>query len=194
MIRNKLFVLLSMIVILCLLLFNSCGNEKDKVESTKFLAFSEDTGVRKNLTDFTVTDTAPSPSLASPNDNWDVVIKDKWAEKFYLNKIYEDFYGIHYEGKWVWRSPINRQTQGDAAATFIKSDSPGFVQGALTLLGRYGDGDVGYYIVYPYVAKYDNTKVYRWYGTKHWLRDTQFRENIYMDVIQGQIHWFTNVW
>ncbi len=118
---------------------------------------------------------------------WDVVIKDKWDELFRFNKIHEDVYSILYDGEWEWRSPINDKTKGIAAAAYIKEGT------ALSMAGWYGDGDTGYYLIYPYYAWYDNKKVYRWYGVKHWVRDTQYRENMYCDVVEGQIYWFTNV-
>ena len=137
---------------------------------------------------------------------WDLVLKDGWGDFWELNKISEDRYKVCYQGQWRWKEGRNTWKTGDAAATVLKlagdethgfTDSPGEVingrrrslppSGILTLAAFYSDGDTVYNTLYPYAAWWDHTNVYRWYGYRHWVRDTQYRDNIHMDVVEGQI-------
>ena len=137
---------------------------------------------------------------------WDLVLEDSWRDKWELNKIHEDHYKVCYEGQWTFQASRNKWETGKAAATVLKlggnefhgfTDSPGETidgvwhslprSGILTLASFYNDGDTAYHTYYPYSAWYDHTKIYRWYGYKHWVRDTQYRDNMWMDIKEGKI-------
>ncbi|MFH1743070.1 MAG: penicillin-binding protein activator [bacterium] len=125
-------------------------------------------------------------ALLSPSVGWtwDLVMQDKWGDQWEFNKIKEDNYAVYYDGQWRWEARRNEWKTGKAAAAYIKEGT------AMTLAGFYEDGDTAYNVIYPYYAWYNNKNVYRWYGVKHWVRDTQYMENIYFDVKQGQVYWF----
>ena len=150
--------------------------------------------------------------LVAPGDafTWDVVLSDGWGDEWRLNKIREDSYAIYYSGEWEYRYGQSTKKgkaaavllKGDCGATTIKSNCEGGARqlpsgqyeeieakrpGMLTLTGFYDDGDTCYNVLYPYTAWYDDFKVYRWYGVRHWTRDSQYTNNIHMDVKEGQV-------
>jgi branched-chain amino acid transport system substrate-binding protein len=121
-----------------------------------------------------------------PVYSWDLVMQDGWGDQWEFDIISEDNYAVYYSGQWRWQARRDQWKTGKASAAYIKEGT------SMNLTAFYDDGDTVYNIIYPYTAWYDSKLVYRWYGVRHWVRDDQYRNNMYFDVKEGQIYNFNN--
>ena len=110
-------------------------------------------------------------------DDWQVKMMGSRAGKWYFNRIHEDNVAAFYDGVWEYE---NGQI-GKAAAIYYKRSM--FNQPMLVLSAFYNDGDVNYNAFYPYTDLHDETKVYRFYGVRHWVRDTEYYEHMSLGVL-----------